>query len=50
MNLPKQSAPVVRDEMVANTDMSAITASDCCPGNKQCLGLCVFGQCIGYCN
>jgi hypothetical protein len=51
MNLPNQSAPVVRDEMTIKTALEGITASDCCGAGKHCVGYCIpfVDICAGVC-
>lgn len=46
MKSPKQSAPV--DRHLVKSANGAVVQS-CCPGGKQCYGICILGTCTGLC-
>lgn len=49
MKLPKLTKPVQRQIAKSSEITKGVQMSDCCPDGTQCLGVCLFGQCLGKC-
>lgn len=49
MRLPNQVKSIERQTNITTDEAKKVMPSDCCPDGSVCAGVCIFGQCAGYC-